>query len=139
MSDVKIQQFTPAGDGLTMKPCDGGGWIRVKDHEDAIAAKPSYVRKVLDISTAHLSPTTATHLQDVVDMELDFPVPIYDKRAVGFMVYVPPDPAEGMGGNAEMPADLLTVLMYARSMHCDWVMFDRDGTVIEDLPEYEWE
>lgn len=53
----------------------------------------------------------------------------------GFMIWVPSDKKTIIG----KPSDgLSAILNYAQSQGCAYVMFDRDGDVIEGLPVYNW-
>lgn len=41
-------------------------------------------------------------------------------------------------GAPEAPVDLRAVLAFAHEKGCTWVMLDRDGPVIDELPYYDW-
>lgn len=95
--------------------------------------------KMLVLSTGHLSVKDATEMESVVDMQLDFPIGIYDKPDIGFFVKVPENALmQSVSGHGQMLPSLLNALMYARSQNCDWIMFDRDGSAIEKLRTYDW-
>ncbi len=93
---------------------------------------PAYIRRILDISTAHVTAETARMLEDGEAG----PTTLQHPRGFGFLVYVPSDPDEPLDEN--IPDDLKTVMLHAREYNCDWIMFDRDGMVINDLPEFDW-
>jgi len=94
---------------------------------------PTYVRKVLDISIAHIKPETEAELEDMGE-QLTL---ILEPTSYGWMIYI--------NSEGELPTeivedypDLAACLKLAQHYGCDWLMFDRDGTVIDELPEYEW-
>ena len=98
---------------------------------------PAHVRRILDISTAHLTPKTRLKLDGEDSWEMDIPIPVvhHDKGEYGWIVYVPSEP-----GNEELPGfppDLRNAMVLARHYSCDWVMFDRDGVVVDALYDYE--
>ena len=102
---------------------------------------PDYVRKILDISTAHVSEETAGKLGDALQQWLETaPFIAYTKSRhndeYGWWVYVPSEPGREM--EPGFPADLKTCMEHARSLGCDWIMFDRDGVTIDALPDYDW-
>jgi hypothetical protein len=39
-----------------------------------------------------------------------------------------------------MPEDLKQCTQYAQNpgVSCDWIMFDRDGPTVDELPTYDW-
>jgi hypothetical protein len=102
--------------------------------------RPSYVRQILDISTAHVSERTARILDEIVAddalLGLRPGVIVHGKGEHGWLVYVPSEPSQE--STPDFPEDLRTCMEHARALDCDWVMFDRDGVVIDALPEYEW-
>ena len=101
---------------------------------------PPQVRKILDISTSHVSEKTAQLLEEMgIDAELvgDRPRLITHRKGdYGWLVYVP---SEHSGEtDPGFPSDLRACMEHARSLECDWIMFDRDGVTIDALPTYEW-
>ena len=104
----------------------------------------NHVRKYLDVSAAHMTEqdndllAKALEDGDKVNMVLPHTLPY----SYGNWVWVPD--AEEMESHESMytsygfsPA-FVGVLKYARENDCDWVNFDRDGEVCEDLPTHEW-
>lgn len=101
-----------------------------------IPAKPKggeLVRKVLDISTAHLPSETA----DMIDSDL-FPKRPAMARAEGWLFSTPA--AEDFKEESnKWPCEAFRLVMQrAILLGCDWVLFDRDGLLIEDLPIFDW-
>lgn len=84
-----------------------------------------HIDRMLNISTGHLSEKTCNAWmkdQDVVcAIEHDY----------GWIVWVN-EKAEGL------PNDLQFVLRFARNQACDYVKFDCDAAVLEELPVYDW-
>jgi hypothetical protein len=87
------------------------------------------VRKFLDLSTAHLP----KHLingpcpENVIRYPTDY----------GCFVWVPGDPKESSEAMEEpVPPEILAVQVYARSLGCDYILFDADGDVDDTLPTF---
>jgi hypothetical protein len=53
-------------------------------------------------------------------------------------MWVPPDPDCHAADYPQLPAEVLTVQRYAREHACDYVLFDQDADVIDDLPTWDW-
>lgn len=102
-----------------------------------VVAEPpdGLVRRLLDLSTAHLPQKTCNYLSEFEG------VIAYPKRTetadFGWWLWVPEDPQEH-ASTYHYPAAILTIQLYARSLGCDWVMFDRDADAIDELPRWEW-
>lgn len=88
------------------------------------------ILKMLDLSTSHVSKETAQTLDEAPDGTIN----AYQKDEYGWFVWVPPTEWE----RADQPADLLAAFAYARTQQCDWIMFDRDAEIIDDLPSFDW-
>ena len=104
------------------------------------------IHRVLVLSTAHLSDHTCNiYLAQQVDLSATREtgstwtppsVIAYEKRDYGYFVWVPENPAESE--RADVPLELRSAIHVARREGCGWVMFDRDGPTIDDLPTYDW-
>jgi hypothetical protein len=94
------------------------------------------IRKVLVLSTSHVSEETADWLDGAFDpFNLNLGVsPVsgghYD--SAGWFVYVPTEM------NPKFPDDLEAVIQFARDNGVQHLLFDRDADRIEGLPVYEW-
>ena len=98
-----------------------------------------HVRKFLDISTAHVTESTATMLDDCLQQFLGTaPFISYLIGDTGWLVYAPAEDSPTTDAIAEFHPDLLACIDYARQHDCDYILFDQDGTVIDDLPAYDW-
>lgn len=89
------------------------------------------VRKFLDLSTGHLTQATR-NLMDSADRPINAVYPHPD--GYGWLVYVPLEVREE---TTEPPADLRACLRWARHLKCDYILFDCDGPLIEELPSYD--
>jgi hypothetical protein len=113
--------------------------IHVNGQPEQEDATPPYVRRMLYISTTHVSEATAQLLDDGLQQWLGTaPFTAYTKTChndeYGWWVYVPSEP---VGETKEtFPADLRACMEHARSLDCDWIMFG-DGAEIDALPIYD--
>lgn len=88
--------------------------------------------KMLDVSTAHLSPETRQRLE-TADIE---GVLFYPKGPWGWFIYVP-SRDEGLNVGDEVPADLKNCIDFAQTLEKEWIMFDCDGSIVQELPKFE--
>ena len=91
----------------------------------------SNIRKFLDISTGHLPPSE----RDRID---DGEVPITSHahpEGYGWFVYVPQEPSDWPNIREAAPA-LARCLEHARKLDCDYILFDSDACIDEQLPWY---
>ena len=87
------------------------------------------IRKFLTLSTAHVTNETRLILDETSTKDW----PVFGFGGVyGWVIYAHD---ENLG---EIPEDLWRVIEYARANGCDYVMFDADADMIEELPHYEW-
>lgn len=87
------------------------------------------IRKLLDLSTAHLP-------QEILENLPSLPATVAHATEYGAFLWVPNDPDEGF---VEMPPpEVLRVQLYARSLDCDYVLFDVDAEIDPNLPTWEW-
>lgn len=101
------------------------------------------IRKVLDLSTAHLP-------EHLFNSEVDGDGANVDSYHWGTVVYplehgallwVPDDPGESAEAGTQgetTQADVLRVQVYARSLGCDYVLFDADADEDPRLPTWNW-
>lgn len=100
---------------------------------------PPPIEQILVLSTAHIE-------QRVARMLPDRPIPTSRApqwwpswtRAEGWMFYVPP---RGSADDryAHAPMCLKACVNLARKAGCCWLMLDADGSVVDDLPTWEWD
>ena len=84
------------------------------------------IAKMLVLSTAHLS-------EDDCNIWLHERSGAYQKGDYGWFVHVPDPQLKGV-----YEASLYECMRHAWANCCDWIMFDRDGPIIEGLPTYDW-
>lgn len=100
---------------------------------DPDVALPPRIRPVLDLRTQHL-PERYSQLglrgqPGVVAYDLPY----------GWLLWVPTDVEAHYRDCGEVTAgEVLTVLRFARSHGCDFVLFDADGDLCEGLPAWDW-
>lgn len=91
------------------------------------------IRKLLDLSTAHLPPAMFEPGADLTAAyRLDY----------GMLLWVPDDPddsARVSSCEGDRAPEVLAVTRYARALGCDWIMFDSDARVDPALPVYPHE
>jgi hypothetical protein len=91
------------------------------------------IRRVLDLSTAHLPERLGSRglsgQDGVIAYELD---------GYSWLMWVPPDPDRHAADHPGLPAEVLTIQHYARRRGCDYALFDQDADVIGDLPTWDW-
>lgn len=93
------------------------------------------VGKYLDISTAHFTKDTLAILGEdyiIIDCVIAHKK-YFDGQVVGAFVHVPSEEEENEPGNI-VPSDLKKVFSYARERGCSWLIIDRDGDTIDELP-----
>ena len=100
-------------------------------HETLYADKMPYgdapeIARTLVLSTSHLTEATCNGYLHTA------PFAVFEKGEYGWFVYVIDDYPEGM------PPGLAQCFSIARGLGCEWIMFDRDGPVMDFLPAYEW-
>lgn len=93
--------------------------------------------KLLDMSTGHLQEETTERM----DEGAQFPF-IYSRKVVGgeyygYFVHVP-DAFDVDFDDGEWPEDMIDCMKFAMRAGVDWIMFDAEGKVYDDLKKYEW-
>lgn len=103
------------------------------------------VRRVLDLSTAHLPKALGTSPDQAGEGTIYLSAVdgvVADPIKYGYLMWVPDDPDDHAAGYDDpeepFPAVVLAVQIYARELGCDWVRFDRDADVADDLPTWQW-
>lgn len=91
-----------------------------------------YIRKVLDLSTAHLPERYGQTLSGVDGV-------VAHAYEYGWLLWVPNDPTESSEAmDDEVPPEILKIQLYARGLDCDYVLLDRDGDIDDNLPTWKW-
>lgn len=106
------------------------------------------IEKILVLSTSHITKEVATELDRLVaaitNLGESVAMALHDTdwipswtRVEGWMFHVPKaDANDSRYVNA--PYCLQACVNMAREAGCDWLMLDRDGEVVPDLPTWEW-
>jgi hypothetical protein len=87
------------------------------------------IRTFYDLSTGHLTAATR-RLLDTTKMER-WPV-AGGRMPFGFFIYAHDEDSEG-----NIPADLWACIQLAHKHGADYILFDCDAELIEDLPSYD--
>ena len=92
------------------------------------------IRRFVVISTGHVSEKTATMLDETPSRRWPFAGGSYDE--IGWFAYVH---HENVGLDRDrIPDELFAVMTWARQKDVDYILFDRDGGRIDDLPFFDW-
>lgn len=94
------------------------------------------ISKMLTISTAHIHPHHAEILFDKV-RDNSAEMIVYEKCEYGWFIYT----GEFVFKDwdlSKIPSSVKDCMRFARNNGCDWLCLDRDGELVDDLPEYEW-
>lgn len=99
------------------------------------------IRKMLDLSTAHLTPEMRDELplygRDDGAPSWGGAAGVYPTEH-GALVWVPDDPEESANNADEaLPLELIVLQKYARRHGCDFILFDSDGPVDAALDTFE--
>lgn len=98
-----------------------------RKHQDAAVEQPRIV-KVLDLSTAHIPEQYSQCLHEMQAED----VIAYQHSEYGYLMWVP------AGEHDRAPTEIQRIIDFARSLGCEYVLFDRDADVIDDLPHWDW-
>lgn len=92
------------------------------------------IRRFLDLNTGHLPPELGT------DGLADADGVIAHETDVGWLMWVPDNPDDpNLHNDGDEPPEIVqTIIRHARANDCDYVLFDRDGPVDDDLPTWDW-
>ncbi len=85
---------------------------------------PFYVRRFLDVSTAHL-PEPLVH-----NLDRHPGIRAYENE-YGWFMYAHEGPGE------HVPAEVVTLMRFARAHGCDYILLDRDSEIIDGLPSWD--
>jgi hypothetical protein len=91
------------------------------------------IRRLLNLSTAHLPEHLGT--QGGLDT---IPGIVAHATDRGFLLWIPDDPDEFAEATDPVPDVVLTIQRYARSLDCDYVLFDADAQQVDGLPRWDW-
>lgn len=87
------------------------------------------IHRMLALSTAHIKPVAAIGLDEgMYDDAI-----VYEKGEFGWFI-----PVLKPRDETDLPECLKACLSYADQLGCDWLMLDRDGETVAELPTYQW-
>ncbi|QNE07800.1 hypothetical protein [Croceicoccus marinus] len=89
------------------------------------------IASMLVLSTAHMNLKTAR------DWMPECPWSCFEKGDYGWFMYACDDP--GITEAAGIPLEIRSAIHVAKRLGCAWIMWDCDGPLIDELPEYDWE
>ena len=98
--------------------------------QQAAPADAAEIQKMLVLSTVHLSPTDCNKWMH------SCPWTCFEKGDYGWFMDACDD--EGIYIQPGVPLADRSALTKAHQLGCDWIMFDRDGPALDDLPVYDW-
>jgi hypothetical protein len=91
------------------------------------------ISQALELSTIHISDKTAKWLNDEVRNFIHLLV--YDKSCNGWFIRIDnPNATHNLG---VFPPDLQSILSLATQYDCSWLIFDKDGPMIPELPTFQ--
>lgn len=97
------------------------------------AVQQPRIVKVLDLSTAHIPEQYGQNLA-----ALDGVI-AYEHGEYGYLMWVPEHPViHALEGMELPPSEIVEIQLFARNLGCDYVLFDRDADIIDDLPHWDW-
>lgn len=92
------------------------------------------VEKMLVLSTAHIKKETSDILETAaVDLDVLCSLGVYLKEGLGYYIYFNPEFLDGI------PDDLRDCIDFTIENGCTILCLERDGQIVDDLPEYDWD
>lgn len=92
------------------------------------------IHTMLDVSTAHLTASTLKWLWDETVSEDPNGFIVYAKSEYGYFI---PIIDESLSEGNNIPDDLMQIIDFAQNQDCTWLMIERDGFTIDQLPLYD--
>lgn len=90
------------------------------------------ISHMLTVSTGHISKETRNLLAKAAHSETYFPVAVYEKGNCGFYLYVPDEMDD------TLPVELKHLLQITKSLGCEILCLDSDGSVLPNMEHYNW-
>ena len=90
------------------------------------------IKVILTVSTGHISKKTRDLLTRAAHGETYFPVAVYEKGKCGFYLYVPDEMDD------TLPVELKHLLQITKSLGCEILCLDSDGSVLPNMEHYNW-
>ena len=90
------------------------------------------ISHILTVSTGHIYKKTRDLLTRAAHGETYFPVAVYEKGKCGFYLYVPDEMDD------TLPVELKHLLQITKSLGCEILCLDSDGSVLPNMEHYNW-
>lgn len=97
-----------------------------------------YTKKVLDISTAHITNKDNELLRISSEGQTATSLVVYD-YAYGYFIAVPDELTAEAYREEGFSEALISILTYAKITGCDYVQLDGDGITYTDLQTFDWD
>ncbi len=100
-----------------------------------MTASHSSIQTHMDLSTAHLRPTTHVWLDEHgrrTAADRKSAVRWVAMTRYGWFVYADEEPTDD-----DFPADLIACMQFSRKHQCGYILFDADAVAVPELPTYE--
>lgn len=91
------------------------------------------ILRVLELSTAHITKESNEFLRYEAHTCGPVQLIVFEKGEYGYLIRVEDHEIED-----QVPEDIKSLLEFAESQNCTWMILDRDGEVLESLPRWEW-
>lgn len=95
------------------------------------------IRKLLVLSTAHITPQEGELLNNWTPEKFDIPFACGPFENYGWLIFVNLDIDEEIGWQ-DFP-NIWILFQYAQRHNCDFILLDKDGPLVEDLTIFKWE
>lgn len=87
------------------------------------------IYKIIVMSTVHITKESFDYLNGGT-----FPISFINDDGYGKVIRITDRDLE----DADYPTDLLSCMEFAKKNGCNYVRFDSDATMYNELPKYEW-
>lgn len=91
------------------------------------------IAKILTLSTAHITPETATALDNEPNTN-QFGLSVYAKADYGWFIYIGSTIDEAFD---HLPEDLKACIAFTKEQDCEWLCLDADGEEVDELKTYQ--
>ncbi|WP_019240655.1 MULTISPECIES: DUF5983 family protein [Bacillus] len=98
------------------------------------------IENILSLSTAHITKETETWLikQALLSAEGKMDVSVFEKVGDGWFIPVNERVfTEEIKVTHSIPVEFFDIYNYAVTHKCKWILIDREGDIMEELPQYQ--
>jgi hypothetical protein len=101
------------------------------------------IEKMMCLSTGHVTQQTAEDIGSLFNLGVP---PKWAQRMVayphgeyGWLICIAGDTVDHIDlVNDGVPEELYGVMKHAHAHDCEWILFDRDAELIDELPSFDW-